>query len=169
LNKKDKVKIIPLGGVNEIGKNMTAIEYKNDIIVIDCGLAFPEEEMFGVDIVIPDISYLIKQKEKVRGIVLTHGHEDHIGALPYILKQLNVPVYGTKLTLGIVQTKLKEHGILKDCQLIDVKPKDIIPVGDLKVEIIKNSHSIADSCSLAIHTPVGVIVHTGDFKVDYTN
>lgn len=168
LSKKDKVKIIPLGGVNEIGKNMTVIEYKNDIIVIDCGLMFPEEEMFGVDIVIPDISYLLKQREKVKAIVLTHGHEDHIGALPYILKQLNVPVYGTKLTLGIVETKLKEHGILRDCTLKVVKPKDIISFGDIKVEFIKNSHSIADSCSLAIHTPVGIIVHTGDFKVDYT-
>lgn len=168
MSKKDKVKIIPLGGVNEIGKNMTVIEYKNDIIVIDCGLMFPEEEMFGVDIVIPDISYLLKQREKVKAIVLTHGHEDHIGALPYILKQLNVPVYGTKLTLGIVETKLKEHGILRDCTLKVVKPKDIISFGDIKVEFIKNSHSIADSCSLAIHTPVGIIVHTGDFKVDYT-
>ncbi|MCX7883908.1 MAG: ribonuclease J [Caloramator sp.] len=168
MSKKDKVKVIPLGGVNEIGKNMTIIEYKNDIIVIDCGLMFPEEEMFGVDIVIPDISYLLKQKDKVRAIVLTHGHEDHIGALPYILKQLNVPVYGTKLTIGIVQTKLKEHGILRDCSLNVVKPKDFITFGDIRVEFIKNSHSIADSCSLAIHTPVGIIVHTGDFKIDYT-
>ncbi|SKA81720.1 ribonuclease J [Caloramator quimbayensis] len=168
MSKKDKVKIIPLGGINEIGKNMTVIEYKNDIIVIDSGLMFPEEEMFGVDIVIPDISYLIKQKDKVKAIVLTHGHEDHIGALPYILKQLNVPVYGTKLTLGIVQTKLKEHGILRDCSLNVVKPKDIITFGDIKVEFIKNCHSIPDSCSLAIHTPAGIIVHTGDFKIDYT-
>jgi ribonuclease J len=168
LSKKDKVKVIPLGGVNEIGKNMTAIEYKNEIIVVDCGMAFPEEEMFGIDIVIPDISYLIKQKDKVKGIVLTHGHEDHIGALPYFLKQLNIPVYGTRLTLGIVETKLKEHGILKDCDLKVVKPRDIVEFGDIKVEFIKNSHSIADSCSLAISTPLGVIVHTGDFKVDYT-
>lgn len=168
LAKKDKVKVIPLGGVNEIGKNMTVIEYKNDIIVIDCGLMFPEEEMFGVDIVIPDINYLLKQKEKVKAIVLTHGHEDHIGALPYILKQLNVPVYGTKLTLGIVETKLKEHGIFRDCTLKVVKPKDVIAFGEIKVEFIKNNHSIADSCSLAIHTPVGIIVHTGDFKIDYT-
>lgn len=168
MTKKDKVKIIPLGGMDEIGKNMTLIEYKNDIIVIDCGLSFPDEEMYGVDIVIPDIAYLLKHKEKVKGIVLTHGHEDHIGALPYFLKQLNVPVYGTRLTLGIVETKLIEHGILNDCDLKVVKPKDIVAFGEIKVEFIRNTHSIADSCSLAIHTPVGIIVHTGDFKVDYT-
>lgn len=166
--KKEKLKIIPLGGVGEIGKNMTVIEYKNEIIVIDCGLMFPSEEMYGVDIVIPDISYLLKQKEKVKAIVLTHGHEDHIGALPYVLKQLNVPVYGTRLTLGIVETKLKEHGILESCNLRVVKPKDVITFGDISVEFIKNCHSIADSCSLAIHTPLGVIIHTGDFKIDYT-
>lgn len=168
MSKKDKIKIIPLGGVNEIGKNMTAIEYKNEIVVIDCGLAFPEEEMFGIDLVIPDISYLIKNKDKVKGIVLTHGHEDHIGALPYFLKQLNVPVYGTRLTLGIVETKLKEHGLLSSSQLKVVSPKDVVDFGDIKVEFIRNSHSIADSCSLAVHTPVGVIVHSGDFKVDFT-
>lgn len=168
MTKKDKVKVIPLGGMDEIGKNMTLIEYKNDIIVIDCGLSFPDEEMYGVDIVIPDIAYLLKHKEKVKGIVLTHGHEDHIGALPYFLKQLNVPVYGTRLTLGIVETKLIEHGILNDCDLKVVKPKDVVTLGEIKVEFIRNTHSIADSCSLAIHTPVGIIVHTGDFKVDYT-
>lgn len=168
MTKKDKIKVIPLGGVNEIGKNMTVIEYKNEIIVIDCGLMFPEEEMFGIDIVIPDIAYLLKNKDKVKGIVLTHGHEDHIGALPYILKQMNVPIYGTRLTLGIVETKLKEHGLLSECELKVVQPKDTITFEDIKVEFIRNSHSIADSCSLAVHTPVGVIVHTGDFKVDYT-
>lgn len=168
MNKKDKIRIIPLGGMNEIGKNMTAIEYKNDIIVIDCGLMFPDEEMFGVDIVIPDISYLLKNKDKVRGIVLTHGHEDHIGALPYVLKQLNVPVYGTRLTLGIVETKLVEHGILSDCKLITVKPKDVFDLGALKVEIVKTNHSIADSCAIAIYTPAGIILDTGDFKIDYT-
>lgn len=168
MTKKDKVKIIPLGGIDEIGKNMTLIEYKNEIIVIDCGMSFPDEEMYGIDLVIPDIAYLLKNKEKVKGIVLTHGHEDHIGALPYFLKQLNVPVYGTKLTLGIVETKLIEHGILSDCELKVVNYKDIVPFGDIKVEFIRNTHSIADSCSLAIHTPVGVIIHTGDFKVDYT-
>lgn len=166
--RKEKVKVIPLGGVNEIGKNMTIIEYKNEIVVIDCGLMFPEEEMFGIDIVIPDISYLLKNKDKVKGIVLTHGHEDHIGALPYILKQLNVPVYGTRLTLGIVETKLREHGMLNDCTLRVVRHGDFVEFNSLSVEFIKNSHSIADSCSLAIHTPMGIILHTGDFKVDYT-
>ncbi|GIM27914.1 ribonuclease J [Clostridium polyendosporum] len=165
---KLKVKIIPLGGINEIGKNMTAIEFKDDIIVIDCGLKFPEEEMFGIDIVIPDISYLLKNRDKVKGIFFTHGHEDHIGALPYILKQLNVPVYGTKLTLGIVETKLKEHGLLGTTDLRRVKPKDVIKLDSASVEFIKTNHSIADSVAIAIHTPLGVILHTGDFKVDYT-
>lgn len=167
-NEKAKVKIIPLGGVNEIGKNLTAIEYKNDIVVIDCGLKFPDEDMFGIDLVIPDITYLIKNKEKVSGIFLTHGHEDHIGALPYVLKQLNVPIYGTKLTLGIVETKLKEHGLLTTTELIRVKPKDVIRLNSVSVEFIKTNHSIADSVAIAVHTPLGVVLHTGDFKVDYT-
>ena len=167
-NEKAKVKIIPWGGVNEIGKNLTAIEYKNDIVVIDCGLKFPDEDMFGIDLVIPDITYLMKNKEKVSGIFLTHGHEDHIGALPYVLKQLNVPVYGTKLTLGIVETKLKEHGLLSSTELITVKPRDVIRLKSVSVEFIKTNHSIADSVAIAIHTPLGVVLHTGDFKVDYT-
>lgn len=167
-NEKAKVKIIPLGGVNEIGKNLTAIEYKNDIVVIDCGLKFPDEDMFGIDLVIPDITYLIKNKEKVSGIFLTHGHEDHIGALPYVLKQLNVPVYGTKLTLGIVETKLKEHGLLSSTELIRVKPRDVIRLNSVSVEFIKTNHSIADSVAIAVHTPLGVVIHTGDFKIDYT-
>lgn len=166
--KKEKLKIIPLGGLGEIGKNMTVIEYKNDIVVIDCGMMFPEEEMLGIDIVIPDITYLIKNKERFRAIVLTHGHEDHIGALPYVLKQVNVPVYGTRLTLGLVENKLKEHGLLKDVELKCVKPKDTIKLGDIEVEFIKMNHSIADSVALAITTPAGTIVHTGDFKIDYT-
>ena len=165
---KTKVKIIPLGGINEIGKNITAIEYKDDIIVIDCGLKFPDEDMFGIDVVIPDVSYLVKNSEKVKGIFLTHGHEDHIGALPYVLKQLNVPVYGTKLTLGIVETKLKEHGLLSTSELVRVKPKDIIKLNSVSVEFIKTNHSIADSVAIAIHTPLGVVFHTGDFKIDYT-
>ena len=165
---KAKVKIIPLGGVNEIGKNLTAIDYKNDIVVIDCGLKFPDEDMYGIDIVIPDITYLLKNKEKVSGIFLTHGHEDHIGALPYVLKQLNVPVYGTKLTLGIVQSKLKEHGLLSSTELITVKPRDVIRLKSVSVEFIKTNHSIADSVAIAIHTPLGAVLHTGDFKVDYT-
>jgi ribonuclease J len=167
-NEKAKVRIIPLGGINEIGKNITVIEYKNDIVVIDCGLKFPDEDMFGIDIVIPDISYLLKNKDKIRGIFLTHGHEDHIGALPYVLRQLNVPVYGTKLTLGIVETKLKEHGLLSSTELVRVKPRDVIKLNSVSVEFIKTNHSIADSVAIAIHTPLGVVLHTGDFKIDYT-
>lgn len=167
-NERAKIKIIPLGGINEIGKNITAIEYKEDIVIIDCGLKFPDDDMFGIDIVIPDISYLLKNSEKIKGIFLTHGHEDHIGALPYVLKQLNVPVYGTKLTLGIVETKLKEHGLLSSTELIRVKPKDIIKLSSVSVEFIKTNHSIADSVAIAIHTPLGVVLHTGDFKIDYT-
>ncbi len=167
-NERAKIKIIPLGGINEIGKNITAIEYKEDIVIIDCGLKFPDDDMFGIDIVIPDISYLLKNSEKIKGIFLTHGHEDHIGALPYVLKQLNVPVYGTKLTLGIIETKLKEHGLLSSTELIRVKPKDIIKLSSVSVEFIKTNHSIADSVAIAIHTPLGVVLHTGDFKIDYT-
>ena len=167
-NEKAKVRIIPLGGINEIGKNITVIEYKEDIIVIDCGLKFPDEDMFGIDLVIPDISYLLKNRDKIRGIFLTHGHEDHIGALPYVLRQLNVPVYGTKLTLGIVETKLKEHGLLSSTELIRVKPRDVIKLNSVSVEFIKTNHSIADSVAIAIHTPLGVVLHTGDFKIDYT-
>ncbi|MFL0249949.1 ribonuclease J [Clostridium neuense] len=162
------MKIIPLGGVNEIGKNLTVIEYKNEIAVIDCGLKFPDEEMFGIDIVIPDVSYLIKNAEKVKGIFLTHGHEDHIGALPYVLKDLNVPVYGTKLTIGIVESKLKEHNLLGSVDLKIVKARDIVKLDSMSVEFIRQSHSIADSVAIAIHTPMGVILHTGDFKIDYT-
>lgn len=165
---KEKIKIIPLGGLNEIGKNLTAIEYKNDIVVIDCGLSFPDDEMLGIDLVIPDITYLQKNIEKVKGIFLTHGHEDHIGALPYVLKEMNVPVYGTKLTLGIIQTKLKEHNLLSVVELKCVKPKDIVKLDNVSVEFIRTSHSIADSVAIAIHTPIGVILHTGDFKIDYT-
>lgn len=165
---KSVVKIIPLGGLGEIGKNITAIEYKEEIIVIDCGVAFPDEEMYGVDMVIPDVSYLIDNKDKVKGIFLTHGHEDHIGSLPYILKQINVPIYGTKLTLGLVEYKLKEHDMLSDCTLNCVEAGDVIKTDLLKVEFIRSTHSIADSCCIAIHTPIGIIFHTGDFKIDYT-
>lgn len=165
---KDKIKIILLGGVNEIGKNLTVIEYRNEIAVIDCGLKFPDEEMPGIDMVIPDISYLMKNSDKVKGIFLTHGHEDHIGALPYVLKELNVPVYGTKLTLGIVETKLKEYGLLGKVDLRCVKPRDVIKLENMSVEFIRQSHSIPDSVAIAVHTPVGVILHTGDFKIDYT-
>jgi len=165
---KSKVKVIPLGGLGEIGKNMTAIEYDNEIIVIDCGLAFPDVEMYGVDLVIPDITYLLNNSEKVKGILLTHGHEDHIGALPYVLNQINVPVYGTKLTLALVKSKLQEHNMLADCTLNEIKPGDEVKTENFRVEFIRVCHSIADACALAIHTREGVIVHTGDFKIDYT-
>ncbi|MBB6631080.1 ribonuclease J [Clostridium algidicarnis] len=165
---ENSVKVIPLGGLGEIGKNITAIEYKDEIMVIDCGVSFPDEDMYGVDLVIPDVKYLVDNSDKVKGIFLTHGHEDHIGALPYILKQINVPVYGTNLTLGIVKNKLKEHNILSDCDLHVVEAGDIVELQNLKVEFIRNTHSIADSCCIAVHTPVGVIFHTGDFKIDFT-
>ena len=165
---EEKVRIIPLGGLGEIGKNITAIECDNEIVIIDCGVAFPDEEMYGVDLIIPDITYLKNNVEKIKGIFLTHGHEDHIGALPYVLKEINVPLYGTKLTIGIVRTKLEEHNILAEAKLNNVEPGDVISFNKLKVEFIRNTHSIADSCSLAIFTPVGIILHTGDFKIDYT-
>ncbi|HEX3028888.1 MAG TPA: ribonuclease J [Clostridia bacterium] len=165
---KKKLKVIPLGGLQEIGKNMTVFEYGEDIIVVDCGLAFPEDEMLGIDLVIPDISYLSKNKEKIKGIIITHGHEDHIGALPYVLKDINVPVYGTKLTLGLVEYKLEEHGMLPTVELKNIEQGQTIQLGSFKVEFIRSTHSIADSVALAIHSPVGVIVHTSDFKIDYT-
>ncbi|RKD27913.1 ribonuclease J [Caminicella sporogenes] len=166
--KISKLKIIPLGGLNEIGKNMTVFEYRDDIIVVDCGLSFPEDEMLGIDVVIPDITYLLKNKEKVKGIVLTHGHEDHIGALPYVLNKINVPIYGTKLTLGLVENKLKEHRMINSINLNVVKPGDKITLGKFNIEFIKTSHSIPDAVSLAIDTPVGKVIHTGDFKIDFT-
>ena len=168
LMSEEKVKIIPLGGLGEIGKNITAFECDDEIIVIDCGISFPDEEMYGVDLIIPDIWYLKNNIKKVKGIFLTHGHEDHIGALPYVLKEINVPVYGTKLTIGIVKTKLKEHKLLNSVKLNNVEVGDIIKFNKFKVEFIRNTHSIADSCSLALFTPVGIILHTGDFKIDYT-
>ena len=167
-SKKQKLKVISLGGLQEIGKNMTVLEYNNDIIVIDCGLAFPEDDMLGIDLVIPDTSYLQKNIDRVRGIVLTHGHEDHIGALPYVLKDINVPVFGTMLTLGLLENKLREHDLLKSVTLHTVVPGETIKLGQFKVEFIHTNHSIADAVALAITTPLGVIVHTGDFKVDYT-
>lgn len=166
--KKAKLKVIPLGGLDEIGKNMTVFEYGNDIIVLDCGLAFPDEELLGIDTVIPDFTYLTKNIEKVRAVVLTHGHEDHIGALPYFLREINVPVYGTNLTLGLVANKLKEHNLLAGSTLNRVKPGDTINLGPFKVEFIRSNHSIADAVAIAIHTPLGVVVHTGDFKIDTT-
>ena len=165
---KEKLKIISLGGLNEIGKNLTVIEYQNDMFLVDCGLAFPDNEMLGIDVVIPDITYLLKNAEKVRGIVLTHGHEDHIGAIPYVLKQLNVPVYGTRLTLGILRNKLEEHGLLNSSKLNEVKAGDEVKLGCFKVELIRTNHSIPDSVAFAIKTPVGTVIHTGDFKIDST-
>lgn len=166
-NNNDKLKIIPLGGLNEIGKNITVIEYKDDIILIDCGLSFPEDEMLGIDVVIPDISYLLKNKDKVKAIFLTHGHEDHIGSLPYILKKIDVPIYGTKLTLGLVEKKIKEHN-LKGVTLNIVQPGSEINIGDFNLEFIRTSHSIPDTVAIVINTPLGIILHTGDFKIDYT-
>ena len=168
LQRKTPVRIIPLGGLNEIGKNFTVIECANDMFIIDCGLAFPDSEMLGVDIVIPDFTYVEQNKERLRGIVLTHGHEDHIGGLPYFLKKVNVPVYGTKLTLGLVEGKLKEHGLLGDVKLNVVEPRQTVKLGCMAVEFIRVNHSIPDAVGMAVHTPAGVLIHTGDFKVDYT-
>ena len=165
---KKKLKVIPLGGLQEIGKNITAFEYGEDIVVVDCGLAFPEDDMLGIDLVIPDVSYLTKNKEKIRGIVLTHGHEDHIGGMPYILKDINVPVYGTRLTLGLLALKLEEHGLMSTTKLENVEAGETIQLGVFKIEFIRSNHSIADTVSLALHTPVGVVIHTSDFKIDYT-
>ena len=165
---KNLLRVIPLGGLGEIGKNITAIEYDDEIIIIDCGLAFPDEDMYGVDLVIPDIKYLLDKVDRIKGLFLTHGHEDHIGAIPYILKQINIPIYGTNLTIGLVENKLKEHKILNDCKLNAVHSGDIIKLGNISIEFIKVTHSIADACALAIHTPIGIILHTGDFKIDYT-
>ena len=165
---KSKLKVIPLGGLGEIGKNITAFEYEEEIVVVDCGLSFPDEELYGIDLVIPDVTYLVKNKEKIKGFYITHGHEDHIGALPYVLKQINAPIYGTKLTMGLIKSKLEEHGILNDCTLNIVKPGEFIELDKIKIEFIRTNHSIADSCSIAMHTPVGIIVHTGDFKIDFT-
>ena len=165
---KSKLRVIPLGGIGEIGKNLTVIEYGEDIIVVDCGLAFPDEDMLGVDLVIPDITYLEENEDRIRGIFITHGHEDHIGALPYVLRQINPPVYATKLTLGILEHKLSEHMLPTKPILNCVKAGDVVKVGELSVEFIHVNHSIADACCLAITTPQGVILHTGDFKLDIT-
>ena len=163
-----RVKIIPLGGLELIGMNITAIEYEDSIVVIDCGLSFPEDDMLGIDLVIPDVTYLKNNLDKVKGIVITHGHEDHIGALPYILKDVNVPIYSTKLTIALIENKLKEHNMLKTTKRKVVKHGQSINLGDFRVEFIKTNHSIADASALAIYSPAGIIVHTGDFKVDYT-
>lgn len=168
MSKKQKLKIIPLGGLDEIGKNITVFEYGKDIIVVDCGLMFPDEEMPGIDIVIPDMSYLVKNSDRVRGVILTHGHEDHIGALPYLFKEIDVPVYGTSFSLGLVENKFKEHGLSSKTKMVAKKPGDIFPVGCFNIEFIRSNHSIPGAVALAIHTPIGTILHTGDFKIDST-
>ena len=166
--KKPIVRIIPLGGLNEIGKNMTVYECGNDMFIVDCGLAFPDETMLGIDIVIPDFTYVIQNKDRIRGVFITHGHEDHIGGIPYLMKEINAPLYATKLTLGLIKNKLKEHGLSNQVRMTEVKPGDVIKAGCMSVEFIRVNHSIPDACALAIHTPAGIIVQTGDFKVDYT-
>ena len=167
--KKPRLKIIPLGGLHEIGKNITIFQYDDEMIVVDCGLSFPEDDMLGVDLVIPDITYIIKNQEKLKGMIITHGHEDHIGGIPYFLKQVNTPIYGTKLTLGLIKNKLEEHKLSASTKLNEVNPSEYIKLGKyFKIEFIQSSHSIPDSVMLAIQTPVGTIIHTGDFKVDYT-
>jgi len=168
VSKKSKLKIIPLGGLEEIGKNITVFEYDEDIVILDCGIAFPDDELFGIDLVIPDFTYLLKNRDRIKGMVLTHGHEDHIGAIPYLLKDVPIPIYGTKLTLGILANKLKEHGISETTKTYDVKPGDIIKLGSFSVEFIRTNHSIADAVAIALHTPVGTVLHTGDFKIDST-
>ena len=163
-----KLKAIPLGGLEQIGLNITAFEYEDSIVVVDCGLSFPEDEMLGIDLVIPDITYLKDNADKVKGFVITHGHEDHIGALPYVLKELNIPIYATKLTMGIIENKLEEHGLMKTTKRKVVKFGQSINLGQFRIEFIKTNHSIVDAAALAIYSPAGVVVHTGDFKVDYT-
>ncbi len=164
----DQLKIIPLGGLEQIGMNITAIEYKDSIMVIDCGLAFPDDEMLGIDLVIPDITYLKENRDKVKGLVITHGHEDHIGAIPYALKEINMPIYATKLTMGLIENKLQEHNLMRTTKRRVVRYGQVMTLGALSVEFIKTNHSISDAAALAIYTPEGILVHTGDFKIDYT-
>ena len=164
----EKLKIIPLGGLNEIGKNMTAYEYGGEIIVVDCGMAFPGDDMYGIDCIIPDVTYLIKNKSRIRGLFITHGHEDHVGAIPYVLKQVNMPIYCTRFTAGLIKLKLEEHGLVKSTKLITVEPGKTVRAGKFTVEFIHVNHSIADSVAFAIHTKMGAVVHTGDFKIDST-
>ena len=166
--KCSSLKVIPLGGLEQIGMNITAFEYEDSIIVVDCGLSFPEDDMLGIDLVIPDITYLKNNLDKVKGFMITHGHEDHIGALPYVLKEINVPVYATRLTMGLIENKLKEHNLVNNVKRKVVKFGQSINLGQFRVEFIKTNHSIVDAAALAIYSPAGVVVHTGDFKVDYT-
>mgnify|MGYP002513049956 CR=1 FL=1 len=164
----EKLKIIPLGGLNEIGKNMTVYEYGGELIVVDCGMAFPEEDMYGIDCVIPDVSYLIKNKNRLRGLFITHGHEDHIGSIPYCMKQVNCPIHGTAMTNGLIKLKLEEHGLDKVVKLITHKPGDTVKAGCFTVEFIHVNHSIADAVAFCVTTPVGKVIFTGDFKIDTT-
>lgn len=166
--KKPNLKIIPLGGLEEIGKNITVFEYDDEIILVDCGLEFPEDNMLGVDLVIPDVTYLVKNQNKIKGLVITHGHEDHIGSIPYVLKQVNMPIYATRLTIGLIKNKLEEHKLVRSTKLITVDQGQTVNFGKMQVEFIRSSHSIPDSVMLAIHTPVGTVMHTGDFKIDFT-
>ncbi|MGN1299408.1 MAG: ribonuclease J [Candidatus Scatovivens sp.] len=166
--KSQKLKIIPLGGIEEIGKNITVFEYENDIVIVDCGVAFPGDDMLGIDLVIPDFAYLEKNRDKIKGLVITHGHEDHIGAIPYLLKQINIPIYATKLTVGLIENKLEEHKLKDSTKIKTVKAGQTINLGKMRIEFIKSCHSIPDAVILAIHTPAGTVVHTGDFKIDYT-
>ena len=166
--KKPNLKIIPLGGIEEIGKNITVFEYDEDIIIVDCGIEFPTDDMLGIDMVIPDVTYLVRNQERIRGMVITHGHEDHIGSIPYVLNQINVPIYATKLTIELIKSKLEEHGMLRGTKLHEVRQGQTIKLGKFAVEFISSCHSIPDSVMLAIKTPVGTVLHTGDFKVDYT-
>ena len=167
-NRKEKVKIIPLGGLEQIGMNITAFEYRDSIVVVDCGMAFPEDDMLGIDIVLPDVTYLEENYSKIKGFVITHGHEDHIGAIPYVFRKINVPIYTTKLTMALIENKLEEHEMLDIVRREIVSYGQFVELGDITVEFIKTNHSIQDAAALALHTPAGVIIHTGDFKVDYT-
>ena len=162
-----KLRIIPLGGLEKIGMNITAFEYEDSIVVVDCGLSFPEDDMLGIDLVIPDVTYLKENISKVKGFVITHGHEDHIGALPYVLREINVPIYATKLTIGLIDNKLKEHNLLRNTKRKVIKHGQSINLGCFRIEFIKTNHSIQDASALAIYSPAGTVIHTGDFKVDY--
>ncbi|MEA4933610.1 MAG: ribonuclease J, partial [Lawsonibacter sp.] len=164
----EKLKIISLGGLNEIGKNLTVFEYGGDIVVVDCGMGFPDDDMYGIDVVIPDVSYLIKNQSKIRGIFITHGHEDHIGALPYVLRSINAPIYATRMSAGLIKLKLEEHRLLDKTKLITCEAGDTVKAGKFSVEFIHVNHSIADAVGFAIKCPVGTCVHTGDFKIDAT-
>ena len=162
------LKIIPLGGLEQIGMNITAFEYEDSIVVVDCGLSFPDDDMLGIDLVIPDVTYLKENADRVKGFVITHGHEDHIGALPYVLRELNIPIYATGLTMGLIENKLREHNLLGHTKRKVIKFGQSVNLGQFRIEFIKTNHSIVDAAALAIHSPAGTVVHTGDFKVDYT-